>query len=243
MLSAARVRRCILSPSVWTTLNYPVYIPIEQRDIVPLLLAGDATRLAAELRRRISPGSASAAALLGFLELMGAISGIADPQAAITCCSAPAKAGSPYAQYVLSWAYWHSGRETDALRWMKRPAAASFLPALVDSGRMLANLAGDAQRKRAAVRILWGAHRLGHAAALGIISGIALRGDLGLVQRLLGVALFPYAMIRGLIAYRCAPFAITTFTIDRRSEGPLLSSTEVATLPAARLAPEFCEGN
>jgi hypothetical protein len=161
------------------------------------------------LKRRISLGSAPAAALLGYLEFMGAISGTPDSKAAL------------YAQYVLAWAHWDLGNRDEALRWMKRPAAAAFLPAVVDTGRMLALLADNAGELRTAVGILWGAHKFGHVVPLVAISGIAIRGQLGLIQRLLGLVLAPYAVVRLMLRYRCEPFAIRSFSIDRRPNVPL----------------------
>src|SRR6185437_3916669 len=105
---------------VWKSLNYPIYIPEEHLDVAVLLVNGDSIKVAAVLKRRASLGSGCAAALLGFIELMGALSGDSNPQAAIACCTGPAKAGEPYAQYVLSWAYWQTGNRPDAMRWMKR---------------------------------------------------------------------------------------------------------------------------
>lgn len=194
MLSADR-RRSDQARLAWKTLNYPIYIPDEVQDVSALLLKGDANELEAELERRASLGSASASAPLGYLEIMGAFSGEPNPQSAITCCTEPARAGDPYAQYVLSRAYWETGNRTDALRWIKRPEAASFLPALVDTGRMLAEIADNAEELRTAVRILWGAHRLGHVVPLVAISGIAFRGRLGAIHRLLGLVLIPASPI------------------------------------------------
>lgn len=231
MLSTEKVKRCIRARSVWKSINYPIYIPEEDPEIAALLVEGNVEKLAAVLKRRTALGSMSAAAILGFLELMGAISGRLNPQAAITCCTGPAKAGNSYAQYVLAWAYWESGNRDDALRWMKLPAAASFLPALVDTGRMLAVVAHDAGELRTAVGILWGAHKLGHVVPLVAISGIAFRGRLGLGQRLLGLVMSPYAAIRLLLGYRCMPFGVRSFCIARRPNVPFFRQAVYADGP------------
>lgn len=201
-------------------MNYPIYIPEEDPDIAALLVEGNVARLVTVLKRRTSLGSGSAAAVLGVLEFMGAISGKPNPHAAISCCAGPAKAGYPYAQYVLAWAYWEIGNRTDAMRWMKRPAAASFLPALVDSARILVTMADSAVELRSAVGFLWAAHRLGHVVPLAVISGIASRGQLGLIRRLLGLVLFPYAAIRLMLVVRCEPFGIRSFSLHRRQNVP-----------------------
>lgn len=220
MLSLARLRSCIEARPVWKAINYPIFIPEGNSDIADLLVRGEVGKLVEMLKRRISLGSAPAAALLGYLEFMGAISGTPDSKAALTCCIGAAKAGDPYAQYVLAWAHWDLGNRDEALRWMKRPAAAAFLPAVVDTGRMLALLADNAGELRTAVGILWGAHKFGHVVPLVAISGIAIRGQLGLIQRLLGLVLAPYAVVRLMLRYRCEPFAIRSFSIDRRPNVP-----------------------
>jgi hypothetical protein len=220
MLSAGKLTRCLKRHSAWKTLNYPIYIPEEQTDIATLLMKGDAATLEGVLKRRASLGSRSAAALLGFLEIMGAFSGKPDAQAAIICCTGPAQAGDPYAQYIVAWAQWRLGNRTEALRLMKRPAAAGFLPALVDTARMLAVTAETLEELRTAVRLLWGAHKLGHVVPLVAISGIAFRGQLGSIHRLRGLLLFPYAMIRLMLGYRCDPFGIRSFCIDPRPNVP-----------------------
>lgn len=216
MRMCVRIKHCIQARLVWKHINYPIYIPEADPQVGALLVKGDIEQLIADLRRRTALGSMSAAALLGFLELMGGVSGKLDPQAAITCCSAAAKAGDPYAQYVIAWAYWEIGNRDDALSWMKLPAAAGFLPALVDTGRMLALVAHNEGELRTAVGILWGAHKLGHVVPLVAISGIAVRGQLGLMQRFLGLVMLPYAAIRMLLGYRCMPFGIRSFCIARR---------------------------
>lgn len=219
-MNTARARRCIQARAVWKHINYPIYIPEEDSDIAALLVRGDVASLAAELKRRITLGSGSASAICGYLEFMGAFGAEGDLDAAIACCTGPAKAGYPYAQYVLSWAYWETGNRTDALRWMKRSATRSFLPALLDTGRMLAALADNRRETVAAVRILWGAHRLGHAGALLLIGGLALRGAMGPLPRVLGLVLFLFAAIRLALAWRCEPFAARCFAIDRHPKVP-----------------------
>lgn len=229
MLSPAIFRRCIQARSVWKTLNYPIFIPEGDPEITALVVNGDPAKLVAVLKRRASLGSGSAAALLGLLELMRASSGEQNAEAAIAWCTAPSKAGDPYAQYVLSWAYWEARNGSDALRWMKRSAVdANFLPARVDLGRMLAMLAGNGAEARAAVKVLWVAHKLGHIAALLLICKIAFNGQLGLIARALGIILFPYAAIRLAVNLRCDPFGARSFSYVPNPKRPLFEPVQVA---------------
>jgi hypothetical protein len=227
MLSPSRLRGYIQARSVWKAVNYPIYIPEQDRDIAALLVKCDAAELAEVLERRASLGSGRAAAILGYLELMGAFSGQSNPKATIACCTAPAKAGDSYAQYVLSWAYWETGNWADALHWMKRSASdPRFLPARVDLGRMLARMAasaGNAGHSRTAVKTLWDAHKRGHVGALAQICRIALGGHLGPLSRMLGIVLFPYAATRLLLGLQCDPFGIRTFAFVRDPDKPFFN--------------------
>lgn len=222
MLSVARLRR---ARSVWKSINYPIFIPEEDPEIVGLLVNGEADKLAEALKRRALLGSGSAAALVGFLELMGTFSGEPNPELAIAGCTVPAKAGDPYARYVLSWASWVTGKKRDALHWMTRSIADSkFLPARLGLGRMLLTLAENDAEVRDAIRILWYAHRLGHVAALPVICGAARRGQLGPVLGLLGIIVFPYALIRATLVTYFEPFSVRSFTYVRKPGVPFFSS-------------------
>lgn len=233
MLVPSKFRRCVQARSVWKTLNYPVFIPEGDPELIALLVSGDAAKLESVLKRRASLGSGSAAALLGFLELMRVSSGEQNPEAAIAWCIAPSKAGDPYAQYVLSWAYWEARKGPDALSWMQRSAVDSkFLPARVDAGRMLAMVAGNAAEARDAVKVLWVAHKLGHAAALVLICKIALNRQLGPIACLLGIMLFPYAALRFALIVRCDPFAARAFSYIPNAKRPLFE-------PVQALSPSY----
>jgi TPR repeat protein len=187
------------------------------------LIKGDVANLAALLTRRISLGSDSAAALLSYLEFMGAISGVSNPHAAITLCAAAAKRGHGYAQYVLSWAHWEIGEWKDALRWMKSSAVDSkFLPAWVELGVMLAILGSNKREVRAGVTYVWVAHKLGHAAALLNICAIGLGGRLGLAWRLGCTLAFPFCLLRAVIFWKCHPFSERSLVTLKNPKVPFL---------------------
>jgi hypothetical protein len=203
------MRRCIHARSAWKVLNRPVYVPEEDTEVTALLIDGDVTNLGALLTRRVSLGSDSSAALLGYLELMGAMSASPNPDAAIALCSAGASRGHGYAKYVLAWAKWESADTVpDAFRWMRSSAADSkFLPAWVGLAQMLAMSSTSKQHDRAAIDCLWVAHKLGHAAALLLICGVLRAGRLGLAWRLAAALAFPFCLLRTIIFVRCNPFS------------------------------------
>lgn len=208
MFDTARIRRCKQAAVVWRVLNRPIYIPENDAEVVALLVTRDTAKLATLLLRRISLGSDSAAALLGYLEFMGAISGEFNPNAAISLCADSAKRGYPYAQYVIAWAHWEIGKKADGIRWMKRAAVESkFLPAWVDLGMMVAILGANRRVIRAGVTYILAAHKMGHAAALLAICSVGLGGRLGLAWRLGCAIAFPFCLLRAVLFWRCQPFS------------------------------------
>lgn len=224
MLTAVRMRRCIQARSAWKVLNRPIFIPEDDTEAIGLLIKGDVAALTALLTRRTSLGSDSAAALLGYLEFMGAISGVSNPDAAIALCAPGARRGHDYAQYVLAWAQWESAETVrDALRWMKRSAADSrFLPAWVGLAQMLSMSATSKSEARAAVDCLRVAHKRGHAWALLLICGIARGGQLGLGWRLGCALAFPFCLLRALIFLKYHPFSEGSLVTLKNPKVPFL---------------------
>jgi len=226
---ATFVRNYTQDRGAWRVLNYPLYIPERDAEIRKLLLSGDISELMRVLERRASLGSGWAAALLGFLRLRGAPGGSPDPKLAESTCLDAARAGEPFAQYVLAWALWERGEYGPAIRWMK-PAAldGEFLPALVDGGRFLATLAARGLVDMAeAVEFLWDAHRLGHLTALLFIAEFFRRGHLGIARKALGVLIFPYAVARAAVAMHCASFSARVFVnMFESAEHPLFESRQ-----------------
>ena len=224
MLTAVSIRRFIQARSAWKVLNRPIYVPEGDTEAIALLTKGDIATLAALLTRRISLGSDSAAALLGYLEFMGAITGSSNPDAAIALCTTGARRGHGYAQYVLAWAQWESAETVaDAFRWMKSSAADSkFLPAWVGLGQMLSMSSTSKQTDRAAVDCLWVAHKLGHVAALFLICGVLGRGRLGFAWRLAAVLAFPFCLLRTAIFLKYHPFSDRSLVTSKNRKVPFL---------------------
>ena len=227
---ATLVRNYIQDRGAWRLLYFPLYIPERDPEVRELLLSGDIPELMRILERRASLGSGWAAALLAFLRLRGTPGESPDPELAESTCLAAARAGEPFAQYVLAWALWERGKYRSAIRWMKLAALrGQFLPAWVDIGRFLASVVateGYADMP-GAVESLWEAHRRGHFMALLFIADISRRGHLGFARRALSVLIYAYAAPRALLAMHCAPFSARVFTnMFKPSQNPLFQSGE-----------------
>lgn len=207
----------------WDTFNGPIYVPEHDREITELLTSGDISQLATVLEHRASLGSGWAAGLLAYLEAVG-LGGKPDLAAAISRCTAAAQAGDSYAQYVLAWALWDTGDRLHAIRWMKRSVMdGKFLPAKVGLGLMVYMLGWTKRETRnSALRILWGAHRLGHIQPLQFICRCACRGHFGMTYRLIGLLVYPFVLSRASLIGSWHPFSERCFMWHPPEVHPIL---------------------
>jgi hypothetical protein len=197
----------------WDTFTGPIYVPEHDREVIGLLIARDIPQLVTVLEHRASLGSGWASALLAYLEAMGVLREKPDLAAAISRSTAAAQAGDSYAQYVLAWALWDTGDRVHAVQWMKRSVVdGKFLPARVGFG-VIAYMLGWTKRETRgpALRILWQAHRLGHAQPLQLICRFACRGHFGIVYRLLGLLAYPFVLARSNLIVWLHPFSERSF--------------------------------
>lgn len=80
--------------------------------------------------------------------------------------------------------------------------------------------AGNAGEVRAAIKILWRAHKRGHAWALFYMCTIALLGQMGPMWRVLGVIVFPFALMRGVLVLQCDPLGVRSFSYIQNPKLP-----------------------
>jgi hypothetical protein len=197
----------------WDTFTGPIYVPEHDREVIGLLIASDISQLVTELEHRAALGSGWASGLLAYLEAVGVLREKPDLAAAISRCTAAAQAGDSYAQYVLAWALWDTGDRVHAVQWMKRSVIhGKFLPARVGLGLMAYMLGWTKRETRGpALRILWQAHRLGHAQPLQLICRFACGGHFGIVYRLLGLLAYPFVAARSNLIVWFHPFSERSF--------------------------------
>ncbi len=214
-----------IEQAAWDRLNYSIYVPPEGFDLLTVLGEQGAERFIMELGTRADLGTTWAAAILGFLELKGGLSGQARLDRAEQRCLPAARAGDSYAQYVLAWILLELRRPEEAFQWMNRAAAVgNFLPAWADLGRF--TLGGVGLRHPSVARgidILWSAHRRGHQAALLFICDTYRRGRCGLARRAVGYLMSPYALIRFYFALLLHPFTERVFVNMHTGERPFRS--------------------
>lgn len=216
---ARHVLRCVL--------NYPIFVPDLGSSITRLIVAGDLSNLLVELQRLSSLGSRPASVLLAYLCMKGAFGGPADLKRAEQLCTEAACSGDPYGQYVKGWICRVTAREAEAMNWLRKAAAKGlFLPAMVDAARfMIGGVGVEAPDARAALAVLWDAHRLGHRMALVYVSEIFRHGYMGWIGRLLGSALYPIAVARATRFANRNPLSDRVFVTSASTKQPLFKVT------------------
>lgn len=79
----------------------------------------------------------------------------------------------------MGWIRRAAGRDAEAMDWLRKAAGKGcFLPAIVDIARFMAGGVGVvAPDPRAALAVLWDAHKLGHRMALVYIAELLKRSS------------------------------------------------------------------
>lgn len=223
LISAAQLTRRDAGRVYRRVINYPFYMPDLGPAVTQLLVAGKLGLLVQELQRLGALGSRPAAAFLGFLHLKGAAGEPPNAERAEELCSSVARDGDAYAQYLMAWICRATGRDVEALNWLRKSGAKGlFPPAIVDVGRFIVGGIGiESPDTRAALAVLWDAHRLGHRMALVYIAQIFRRGGFGAMGRIFGMLLYPIAITRAILFARRWPLSERAFIILATMKRPL----------------------
>jgi hypothetical protein len=146
-----------------------------------------------------------------------------DTGRAVELCKTHAGAGDPYALFVFAWALVYTGEHNLALAAMKRAAKARFPPATIDFVSFVWNGVGTKDRyPSTALKLLQLANQADHKAALIWKCVFYKSGRFGVVRRLLGYLLTPFARLRYGIALWIDPFSSRVFVFQKQIAGPLL---------------------
>lgn len=207
-------------------INYPLFVPELGRRVTHALIAGDLGSLCDELQNLSALGSRPASALLAYLHMKSVFNGAANLNQAEALCLEAARSGDPYSQYVLGWICRASGRDAEAVDWLRKAAAKGlFPPAIVDIARFLAGGVGiEAPELGAALAVLWDAHKLGHRTALVYIAE-QLRSSSNPVRKLLGIILYPIAVARATRFTNRYPLSDNIFVTSLTTKRPLFKGT------------------
>lgn len=223
-MTPARLTRSEARQLLRKVVNYPIFVPELGGHVTRLLVDGNIPLLVQELQRLSSLGSKPASVLLGYLCLRG-VFGATDPQRAEKLCIQAAKDGDPYAQYVVGWVCRVRRNDVQAVSWLVKASKGLFLPAMVDLARFMAGGVGvESADMKAALSVLWDAHKLGHRMALMYIAEICKRSGTGFF-RLAGWCLYPVAAFRAAWFVNRYPVSDQSFVTSLVSTRPLFKAT------------------
>src|SRR5213075_2737020 len=119
-------------------VNYPLYLPESCAHAASLIASNQVSAAIESIQRVASDGDNGAAALLAYLHLRTAVPE-PDFASARPNLDRAAKAGDPFAEFVMGLASRAADRAPDAIHWMSLSANHSFGPALAQLGRFMAN--------------------------------------------------------------------------------------------------------
>src|SRR5258706_5283886 len=219
------------SALVWKrALNYPLFVPEEQRGLATFLVRGEIDAFVCELSRLAVLGSAGASATLGFLELCGGVTGERRVAAAQSLVQRHAAAGHAQSQYILAWCFWHNERGDDALDQMRRACAQRFAPAAFDLARFVQRGWGVRTADLVvAEKLLWKAHSIGHVSAAQFAFHMWRTGNWGILKSIVGALTYPLATVRVMIHWYFRPLSANVFFYNPHASRTLFKSSRHGT--------------
>jgi TPR repeat protein len=204
------IRDAILSARVMgIVMNFPLYDGRVSDKARQLIVEGRVDKALTEYRRLADLGSGMAKCVLAYLSLRGFPNAPRDVSAAKTLATAALGTEPGYANYILAYA---AAAERDAAKsvdLMCRSYRACFIPAASALGLICAY--GSRKYPKKAEFFFWRAIRLGHVPALYLLCRLYMRGDCGLVKRILAIIVIPVVLMYVWICNRLLIFSIHTF--------------------------------
>jgi hypothetical protein len=207
-------------------VNYPVYVPASCSEAAILIATGKTGEAIALIERKTALGDPAAAALLGYLNLRGAIP---DPQPELINhhLRRAADGGDPYAEFVLALSLRALNVPNAAARWMTKSACQVFPPAQAHLGRYMTHGIGfNEPNRKTALDMYVLALKHGHIPSLGFIADW-LRTSRYVVVRALGHAMFPLVSMVVAIQIAIAPFDVRSFVHLHDGERPLFTKPNI----------------
>jgi len=145
------------------------------------------------------------------------------PDRAIQLCRGSARAGNPYALFVLAWAFLLKGRHGLAIKIMKKSASQGFPPASLDYVTFVWNGWGTREiYPDTAAQLLRHAYSAHHMAASIWRCKMYSSGKFGAARALWGKILMPFARLRYFFATVWDPFSSRVFVFQAAATGPVL---------------------
>jgi TPR repeat protein len=176
-----------------------------------LIAGGRLSEALAEYNRLAGMGSAIAKCVLAYLNLRDLPGSPRNVDAAKELANAALSREPGYANYVLSYAAHYERDEKRAIKLMVESYMAKFIPASTALALILAQGYGVAKHPKEAEIFFLRAIAAGHIPATFMLCKFYMRGDSGLVKRLLGASLLPFSILYTWAATRFLIFSVRTF--------------------------------
>jgi TPR repeat protein len=192
-------------------MNYPLFDGGVSQKARQLIAAGKLSEALAEYHRLASMGSALAKCVLAYLNLRNLPGSPRNVDAAKGLANAALSGEPGYANYVLSYVAYYEKHTKKAIDCMVESYKARFIPASSALGLIFAQGYGVTKRPKDAETFFLRAIFAGHIPATLMLCLFYMKGDCGLVLRMLGTVLYPAAFLYVWLASRFMIFSIRTF--------------------------------
>jgi TPR repeat protein len=203
-------------------VNYPLYIPPSCVEVLQLIAANRSSDAISVIERKAARGDNAAAALLGYLQLRGALSD-ADLDVVRGGLTKAAEEGEPFGEFVMALALLGK-KEPASAHWMGRSANHLFPPAMAHLGRFMVLGVGFITPSRESA---WTMYKLalkhGHVPSTTFAADL-LRTSAHPLVRFAGRLLYTLASLFTAIYFLARPFGQSSF-IHISAEWPLFSKT------------------
>lgn len=219
-----------LSASIFGhVLNSPLYDGDCSPAAREYLAAGDIDSAVGEWRRLADLGSSRARCILAYLSFKGTPLSPADTDEAKRIALTAVAGERGYANYLLGSISLKERQIDAAAKYFVESVKAGFLPAFMAAASILLR-SGDAskERKQSAINLIRRAINDGHIPARIALSAAYISGKIGLAKRVLGIGMFPFALIRYLMGARYHVFSIHYFQIVPSSKYSLFNAESIA---------------
>ena len=192
-------------------MNFPLYdgkVSVKARQ---LIADGRLDEALAEYRRLADLGSGMAKCVLAYLNLRGLPRVPRDLEAAKNLASAALRSEPGYANYILAYVAQFEKNTAKSIDLMLQSYRARFIPAASALGLICGQGYGVARDPKKAEIFFWRAIRSGHIPAPYLLCRLYIRGDCGVVKRILAILAIPVVIAYVAICSRFLIFSIYNF--------------------------------
>jgi TPR repeat protein len=210
-------------------MNFPLYDGGVSETARRLIAGGRLDEALDEYRRLAELGSGLAKCVLAYLNLRDLPRRPRDVIAAKSLANAALNAEPGYASYILAYAASFEKNPPKAAGLMVKSHEARFVPAASALGLILSQGYGTSKNAKKAEIFFLRAIFAWHNPAPMLLCRFYIRGDCGLIKRVLGFLFFPFAFAYAWICVRFSIFSVYTFRHFNVSVPPMFNERALRT--------------